>query len=50
VSKIDINDIIFFLGLGVSAKGLWLYSPAVSLTVTGGILMLAAYMRAGGDS
>lgn len=47
--NIDFNDLIFFIGLGLLTTGLWLYSPAVSLTVTGAILMLTAYARAGGD-
>ena len=48
--NIDINDIIFFLGLGLVTTGLWIYEPAVSLTVTGVIFMWAAYSRAGGDN
>lgn len=44
--NIDFNDILFFLGLGLLTTGLWIYSPAVSLTVTGAILMFAAYSRA----
>jgi len=47
---IDINDIIFFIGLGLMAYGLYLYSASVSLTVTGAILMFTAYARAGGDN
>jgi len=43
--NIDFNDILFFIGLGLLTTGLWIYSPAVSLTVTGAILMLAAYAR-----
>ena len=45
-----INDILFFIGLVLMTIGLWLYSPAVSLSATGGILMLTTYLRAGGDS
>jgi len=50
VIKPDINDIIFFLGIGLFSTGLWLYSPAVSLTLTGVIFMLTGYLRAGGES
>jgi len=50
VKNIDWNDLIFFIGLGITTTGLWLYSPAFSLTVTGGILMWAGYARAGGDN
>lgn len=45
----DWNDVLFFIGLGLFTTGLWIYSPAVSLTATGAILMRTAYMRAGGD-
>ena len=49
--NININDIIFFVGLALMTTGLWLFSPAVSVTATGGILMLISYPRdAGGDS
>ena len=47
--NIDFNDVLFFIGLGTLTTGLWLYLPAVSLTVTGAILMLTSYARAGGD-
>jgi len=51
VNKIEINDIIFFVGFVVMTIGLWLYSPTVSLSVAGGILMFISYPRdAGGDS
>ncbi len=50
VKHIDINDIIFLIGLGCMTTGLWLYSPSVSLSATGGILMWAGYARAGGEN
>jgi len=50
VKHIDMNDLIFFIGLGITTTGLWLYSPAVSLTATGGILMWTGYARAGGEN
>ena len=51
VNKIEMNDIIFFIGFVVMTIGLWLYSPTVSLSVAGGILMFISYPRdAGGDS
>ena len=47
--RITFDDIIFFIGLGLTTTGLWMYSPSVSLTVTGGFLMLIGFARAGGD-
>ena len=47
--NINWNDLIFFVGIVSFTTGLWLYSPAVSLTLTGVIFMLTGYMRAGGD-
>lgn len=49
--NIDSNDIIFFLGMVLTSIGLWLWSPALSLTAAGAIFMLFGYMRAspGGD-
>ena len=49
MKHIDINDIIFFAGVGLTTTGLWLFSPAVSLAVTGVIFMATGYLRAGGD-
>ncbi len=47
--KIDIDDILFFVGFGLLTIGLWLFNPAVSLSVSGVILMYVSYRRAGGD-
>jgi len=48
--KPEIEDIIFFIGLLLTTTGLWLFSPALSLTIAGVILMLRGYLRAGGES
>jgi len=47
VVYIDLLDIIFFIGLIITGTGLWLFNPAISLTVCGVIIMSIAYMRAG---
>ena len=44
---IDLLDIIFFIGLIITGSGLWLFNPAISLTVCGVIIMSIAYMKAG---
>ena len=44
---IDLLDIIFFMGLIITGTGLWLFNPAISLTVCGVIIMSIAYMKAG---
>jgi hypothetical protein len=47
--KIDGNDIIFFVGLIFTSTGLWLFNPALSLSIAGVILMTVGWLRAGGD-
>jgi hypothetical protein len=47
--NIDLDDVMFFIGLALTTTGLWMFSPALSLTTAGVIFMLAGYMRAGGD-
>ena len=46
---IDTEEVIFLLGLGLTATGLWLFSPAISLTISGVIFMWVGYARAGGE-
>jgi hypothetical protein len=47
--NIDLNDIIFFIGLASFSYGLWLFNPAISFIATGVIFMSVGYLRAGGD-
>lgn len=45
---VDLNDLVFLVGLGILGAGLWLWWPPASLMITGGILVLAAFLRAWG--
>ena len=47
--KIDSNDIIFFAGLIILAIGLWIFNPALSLTISGIIFMIVGWFWEGGD-
>ncbi len=47
--NIDFNDVMFFTGVGLTTTGLWMFNPALSLTVAGVIFMTVGYLRAGGD-
>lgn len=47
--NINFNDFVFFIGMIISGAGLWLWSPALSLTVIGIILMLASWFWEGGN-
>lgn len=47
--NIDLDDVICFIGVILTTIGLWMFNPALSLTVAGVIFMLIGYLRAGGD-
>jgi hypothetical protein len=47
--NIDFNDILFFAGVGLTTTGLWMFNPALSLTVAGVIFMAVGWLRAGED-
>lgn len=40
----DIRDLLFLGGLGLLGYGLWLYSPPVSYSVCGTLLMISGYI------
>lgn len=40
----DAYDALALLGLGVLGTGLWLFSPALSLTVVGSLLLAAGVL------
>ena len=44
--NVDFEDVMFFAGLGLTAIGLWIWSPAISLTVSGVIFMVLSYLKA----
>ena len=39
----DIYDIIAIVGLGMLGAGLWMFSPALSLSVTGAIVLAIGF-------
>lgn|GEM_PF-2462616 len=45
--NVDSNDILFFSGTTLTTTGLWLFSPALCLTVAGVIFMAFGWLRAG---
>ena len=40
-----IDDVLFFVGLGLSAYGLWIINPPYSYIYTGLILLLVSVLR-----
>lgn len=44
---IDGFDVMALVGLGMLGAGLWMVSPALSLSVTGGILIAGGVLGAG---